>query len=148
MRGKAEFERIYELLDRITPACAGKSAGIGYLLGIHEDHPRVCGEKCFPLSDQQRFEGSPPRVRGKGYRLFYHFWCFGDHPRVCGEKLQEVQNDCKRGGSPPRVRGKDCFGCGKGGSVRITPACAGKSLSTDILAAAAGDHPRVCGEKT
>ena len=29
----------------------------------------------------------------------------------------------------------------------ITPACAGKSIAAAISDAAAGDHPRMCGEK-
>ena len=31
--------------DRITPACAGKSAKAVTIEAIQKDHPRVCGEK-------------------------------------------------------------------------------------------------------
>ena len=32
-------------IQRITPACAGKSDGTGKRFIPSEDHPRVCGEK-------------------------------------------------------------------------------------------------------
>ena len=33
-------------------------------------------------------------------------------------------------------------------SQRITPACAGKSLSVSVVVHSVKDHPRVCGEKS
>ncbi len=50
-------------------------------------------------------------------------------------------------GAPPRVRGKACMAGKMAQATRITPACAGKSFTTDIVAESAEDHPRVCGEK-
>ena len=49
---------------------------------------------------------------------------------------------------PPRGRGKDRNACLSCSSDRITPAWAGKSVGSRILLHGAGDHPRVCGEKT
>ena len=50
-------------------------------------------------------------------------------------------------GSPPRMRGK-ARGAGVLDVVRgITPAYAGKSFARCPVQRAAGDHPRVCGEK-
>ena len=48
MRGKARLPDAVQLRQRITPACAGKSAHgeCGQLQ--HQDHPRVCGEKTRP----------------------------------------------------------------------------------------------------
>ena len=113
-------------LQRITPACAGKSAG-GLSIGVIErDHPRVCGEKRLNWPLQIRLIGSPPRVRGKGRlcdaqrirrritpacagkRKKQHFTIFisKDHPRVCGEKSIKGLLRSKTAGSPPRVRGK------------------------------------------
>ena len=31
----------------ITPAYAGKSGALDEIKGTSEDHPRLCGEKCF-----------------------------------------------------------------------------------------------------
>ena len=92
---------------------------------------------------------------------------------MCGEKLSAVFTSCINLGSPPRVRGKGvpCSArrlgrgitparagksvCGEKfifvttqiSALRITPACAGKSLSISFSVAFFRDHPRVCGEK-
>ena len=115
-----------------------------------------------------RLIGSPPQVRGKRRhkRLAVCLrritpagagktWIDAkptepaeDHPRRCGE-------NCKVGtpmrhwvGSPPQVRGKlDCFvnGCAV---LRITPAGAGKTISSMPSYVNIEDHPRRCGENT
>ena len=65
---------------------------------------------------------------------------------MCGENIRPIQVSSVRLGSPPRVRGKpNCYGwlkCIK----RITPACAGKTLTTVPRPPRQQDHPRVCGE--
>ena len=55
--------------------------------------------------------------------------------------------DWDRVGSPPRVRGKVRAGCRPTCNLRITPACAGKSLAGRYADGVEEDHPRVCGEK-
>ena len=50
-----------------------------------------------------------------------------DHPRVCGEKLSDTDVEKVEVGSPPRVRGKVTYVSKSAYTVRITPACAGKS---------------------
>ena len=45
VRGKGRESGIHRLEAGITPACAGKSKGIGSGFAAGEDHPRVCGEK-------------------------------------------------------------------------------------------------------
>ena len=132
---------------RITPACAGKSAGRWSVRSGLRDHPRVCGEKRHRSLLTRSTLGSPPRVRGKVQQVFHKFFntgitpaCAGkravvtarssavwDHPRVCGEKYAIQRH-------PP---------CGFG----ITPACAGKRDAPTGGNAVKGDHPRVCGEK-
>ena len=49
--------------------------------------------------------------------------------------------------SPPRVRGKDPERIKMYQTIRITPACAGKSTCRGHRAYNPEDHPRVCGEK-
>ena len=70
-----------------------------------------------------------------------------DHPRVCGEKVIALRAARQILGSPPRVRGKDDGRLHVLVSVRITPACAGKSSSPISVSSDPRDHPRVCGEK-
>ena len=50
------------------------------------------------------------------------------------------------GGSPPQVRGKRPLAAVAVGTVRITPAGAGKTESCLIKYALTKDHPRRCGE--
>ena len=113
---------------RITPACAGKSMMHSRNGRKVKDHPRVCGEKCVPISGRWSGIGSPPRVRGKVVGTLSCFYnrritpaCAGksrviyppptllqDHPRVCGEKPFWRARTSTIIGSPPRVRGKVC----------------------------------------
>ena len=106
MRGKEAFPKFLHVLIGITPAYAGKRRQTGNQNHDAEDHPRVCGEKCFAISAALSEMGSPPRMRGKERILqaratktritpayagkslhstlvFCNRW---DHPRVCGEK--------------------------------------------------------------
>ena len=70
-----------------------------------------------------------------------------DHPRVCGEKtLHDLAHLCAQG-SPPRVRGKASLLAPLRRAARITPACAGKSVTYTWAVGVREDHPRVCGEK-
>ena len=71
----------------------------------------------------------------------------GDHPRVCGEKRSRRHHLVAEQGSPPRMRGKVLFRSFIVQPFGITPAYAGKRSAASRPAAAARDHPRVCGEK-
>ena len=91
---------------RITPACAGKRRVWFSSWPVPWDHPRVCGEKCGYRLPFRSIVGSPPRMRGKGRRVYEATHGAGitpayagkswsrraesrkkrDHPRVCGEK--------------------------------------------------------------
>ena len=150
MRGKdAIAGQAFEDIG-ITPAYAGKSAASVCPVTFTRDHPRVCGEKRPEPGTGRQQEGSPPRMRGK-------VWCAelrriseritpayagksivdsrnmtgnGDHPRVCGEKLECGAAGYCYLGSPPRMRGKAPPSLSSGGSLRITPAYAGKSYSS------------------
>ena len=54
---------------------------------------------------------------------------------------------CSLQGSPPRMRGKGYRSEWTEAMFRITPAYAGKRKTKALRTWAAGDHPRVCGEK-
>ena len=70
-----------------------------------------------------------------------------DHPRVCGEKAGFCGVTVIETGSPPRVRGKVAAAFSLLRLERITPACAGKSITDGASGSQGTDHPRVCGEK-
>ena len=167
MRGKENGAVYYNVDWRITPACAGKRPPAFQHLELDWDHPRVCGEKSIGVQNFRKFQGSPPRVRGKeieanrdaiAHRITpacagksaaavsFCAFCW-DHPRVCGEKKLIVFGQTRFSGSPPRVRGKEPMITLKDVRGRITPACAGKRQSTHECCKQAQDHPRVCGEK-
>ena len=127
VRGKVLFLLLYILAFGITPACAGKSNRRNRIGYDKRDHPRVCGEKREADSKLLALQGSPPRVRGKGFRTMpmqiragitpacagksqhwkAKFPGIQDHPRVCGEKGKCPRLINLKPGSPPRVRGKD-----------------------------------------
>ena len=66
---------------------------------------------------------------------------------MCGEKHDAITNGYSNPGSPPHVRGKVSNYSYAANNLRITPACAGKSMSTPIYPIMDKDHPRMCGEK-
>ena len=112
--------------ERITPACAGKTATEASINLPRSDHPRVCGENERLCGRAAKFGGSPPRVRGKQiasrvedntsritpacagktYTDAAVLCDYADHPRVCGENSVNYQLRHDKNGSPPRVRGK------------------------------------------
>ena len=148
MRGKDPLEMFYGGQKGITPAYAGKSNLLQYRQTPTWDHPRVCGEKDFKSAHPSQQLGSPPRMRGKGFRVVQRLLELGitpayagksdkiydsitgnkDHPRVCGEKVSVLFNACLSWGSPPRMRGKAPRYFMICSSLGITPAYAGKRL--------------------
>ena len=127
----------------------------------------MCGEKAVMQPECPRWEGSPPRVRGKGryHRAQYSLpgitpayagksiggsdanKCPWDHPRVCGEKKDNPDEWSEVQGSPPRMRGKAGLVQIVGRLRGITPAYAGKRVRRSSTHPGSKDHPRVCGEK-
>ena len=65
VRGKQVKIRPLRAEERITPACAGKTAREVRRKSAKKDHPRVCGENSSSASSPFIMSGSPPRVRGK-----------------------------------------------------------------------------------
>ena len=168
MRGKDRCGAVQSRLQGITPAYAGKSECSRCCCVVAWDHPRVCGEKSRYRGFTPVPRGSPPRMRGKvdsietgdlvhgitpayaGKSAFAQCAAGGarDHPRVCGEKRCAFLVGVVGDGSPPRMRGKAGYWVKDAQGRGITPAYAGKSGRLLPLACVAGDHPRVCGEKT
>ena len=160
-------KEILRIIHGITPAYAGKREGPKNAQSKVGDHPRVCGEKCIPLTRGHGRQGSPPRMRGKvqlGEIDLQDIWITpayagksgpcpdrvppaGDHPRVCGEKSQSTSASPRALGSPPRMRGKGVKQSNSRIRMGITPAYAGKRPSGQWPLLTGWDHPRVCGEK-
>ena len=88
-----------------------------------------------------------PACAGKSKALQLMKLRLGDHPRMCGEKKKKFNIGNGLCGSPPHVRGKEELIDRVNISIRITPACAGKSFVQHVFQRAERDHPRMCGEK-
>ena len=87
-----------------------------------------------------------PACAGKTHRDLVGLLISEDHPRVCGENFFKTGHISPNTGSPPRVRGKQSTRLYSPDSLRITPACAGKTLAHLLAGGVKEDHPRVCGE--
>ena len=109
MRGAERVCRRPECHRGITPADAGSSTNSYHRPNCPEDHPRGCGEQHVANLFAKILTGSPPRMRGAGWRV-----CAGrcrrritpadagssswsdrpsfevtDHPRGCGEQTKK-----------------------------------------------------------
>ena len=168
MRGKADHTFSFYFPPRITPAYAGKRWSRYETICIHQDHPRLCGEKTSNTVSGKTNQGSPPPMRGKddgtlpepisnrinpAYAGKSSEACkpvnsVKDHPRLCGEKPHTIRVDQSNAGSPPPMRGKVFLHVMPVQLSGITPAYAGKSVRSQALPDAVRDHPRLCGEKS
>ena len=147
MRGKGVLYLKDTSRRRITPAYAGKSGNFLPHIVVHQDHPRLCGEKFFAKAFRVSMVGSPPPMRGKvtyssefrayiritpayagkSLRFLTRNQHFQDHPRLCGEKGKQGKSKQNQLGSPPPMRGKGRRVVRRHTGQRITPAYAGKS---------------------
>ena len=111
---------------RITPACAGKTAGSGDSDLFEGDHPRMRGEDIGTQLKNGGTSGSPPHARGRRSRLKPVVFllritpaCAGktrttgpdlattpDHPRMRGEDQRLRLYPLPWAGSPPHARGR------------------------------------------
>ena len=88
-----------------------------------------------------------PAYAGKSGESCAYVMLHWDHPRLCGEKLKPRRRIETNQGSPPPMRGKDHLQRDIFKRSGITPAYAGKSISSLCSYAFHKDHPRLCGEK-
>ena len=124
----------------------------------------MCGKNTNVLLFSCKYLGSHPRVRekqvvndficcvhritpacaGKTYPSSWNSQSSWDHPRVCGKNGTGSVNWKRSIGSHPRVREKQIPSAIRRPLVRITPACAGKTLlKNSFLICGSGSHPRV-----
>ena len=111
------------------------------------DHPPHVRGKAQQLLHVHAVGGITPAYAGKRSQNADQRESGQDHPRMCGEKGLLPVSEPQRAGSPPHVRGKDSWLDKLMILARITPACAGKSLTAHVDIRLCRDHPRMCGEK-
>ena len=150
-RHPVPFDRVP--LARITPACAGKTRSACPSSGLCPDHPRMRGEDTRLRADFPVGAGSPPHARGRLDGEFVPAALFGitpacagktyckpvgvervtDHPRMRGEDDKVELDELGFKGSPPHARGRPDSSVHVEVGRRITPACAGKTLTKRIM---------------
>ena len=69
-----------------------------------------------------------------------------DHPRLRGEYQARLSRQLLTIGSPPLARGVHLRRFGRQSQIRITPACAGSTMTAKTIMNPAEDHPRLRGE--
>ena len=148
MRGKVAVMHWFAMMQRITPAYAGKRAVSPGGRKVLRDHPRLCGEKCHFLNPVELAIGSPPPMRGKALS---HICCCRVSwitPAYAGKSKPSWSGQACMAGSPPPMRGKAAHLRCRSLRSGITPAYAGKSGAPAISPVMMTDHPRLCGEKS
>ena len=116
----------------ITPACAGNSLTERPTYSELKDHPRLRGEQYLVRWVLQVVLGSPPLARGTVSRRYRSRRNGGDHPRLRGEQCTAVHLFSFPRGSPPLARGTGGLRVCDIKDGRITPACAGNSILSQI----------------
>ena len=146
-RGKASRKKVKTILNRITPAHAGKRSSGRYPRQPDGDHPRTRGEKGMVSVTHPMPLGSPPHTRGKADERVFLGVLQRITPAHAGKSnILSIYTIIKIG-SPPHTRGKVVVQDYLAGSKRITPAHAGKSMPLCIFRVMSWDHPRTRGEK-
>ena len=107
-RGKAHSSGQKEQRSGITPAYAGKSFDGFFRYFLHQDHPRIRGEKQRFIYIPQPYEGSPPHTRGKAASVLVQAGLAGITPAYAGKSwggvlLREALRD------HPRIRGEKIY---------------------------------------
>ena len=147
MRGKDSIADRRELIERITPAYAGKSGDTEERYFAIGDHPRLCGEKYNNIWKEVIYLGSPPPMRGKVEEKPVKIEKTGIAPAYAGKSQCRIKSAGVKSGSPPPMRGKAKALQRHLIPHRITPAYAGKRRFEQNRKHRREDHPRLCGEK-
>ena len=126
MRGKVHEMLFCKLLNRITPAYAGKSFSFSLSITCLLGSPPPMRGKAKAHIDKKVDSGITPAYAGKSIGSAPAIRALWDHPRLCGEKSEASSFSASLLGSPPPMRGKvkDFFGVHSPSG--ITPAYAGK----------------------
>ncbi len=134
--------------ERLIPACAGNAERPRSRCLRATAHPRVRGERDFPIPRPASVRGSSPRARGT----------LADSPcgRAAARLIPACAGNARRGrparaatSAHPRVRGEcNDFARSKAIVLRLIPACAGNASGQPSLVGTATAHPRVRGERS
>ena len=146
MRGPLYYPHGVRNLLGNTPACAGTTKEHSFGMVESWDHPRMCGDHCYKLTQHPHIPRITPACAGTtpGVPIYPH--TIRDHPRMCGDHFWKKFSDRARKGSPPHVRGPLSSFCSATIKAGITPACAGTTIVVICYIPTIRDHPRMCGD--
>ena len=150
----------------ITPACAGKTYRSAASDTACGDHPRLRGKDRTRAGDATALIGSPPLARerhivtsiissppgitpacaGKTLCARTYGKRRRDHPRLRGKDIKDGIAGWAAAGSPPLARERPPRKRRIRSTTRITPACAGKTITIDVKLEKIEDHPRLRGK--
>ena len=165
-RGKQLLQSRIRRSQGLIPACTGKTLGADYLNSAMKAHPRMRGENTAGVEVTEDFKGSSPHARGKrqcnsrpdnqrglipacaGKTSLWFSWLysFRAHPRMRGENQRSRRFIFRPSGSSPHARGKPNGLRLRVQSLRLIPACAGKTATNEIDNCVFQAHPRMRGE--
>ena len=128
-RGRLRPRQRRMALDRLTPACAGKTPGTNTAPPANPAHPRMRGEDHQSFLNVVAARGSPPHARGRLEPATVRLQSMGAHPRMRGEESPRLLPKTSEHGSPPHARGRPYRHRTRRHRLRLTPACAGKTHS-------------------
>ena len=152
---------------RFIPTCVGNGRCSALQVPMMAVHPHVCGERSQWRDQEQRNNGSSPRVWGTVKtccpglvaRRFIPT-CVGNgqpstwarppwpvHPHVCGERIMDKLQPGSMIGSSPRVWGTGRRPVGYRLVGRFIPTCVGNGAIAHGQGEEQPVHPHVCGER-
>ena len=105
-RGRLPYQEIVVNPERITPACAGKTAKIFRRLKSRKDHPRMRGEDAERRLLLECQRGSPPHARGRHLPRGCQVRRVWITP-ACAGKTSDWKSATDMAKDHPRMRGED-----------------------------------------
>ena len=108
--------------------------------------PPLVRERLFYFLDGGIVTGITPARAGKTQASRRSRQRKQDHPRSCGKDLMHSNKGLCNPGSPPLVRERQWQCRHYRQWIGITPARAGKTISTSLMRRPSRDHPRSCGK--
>ena len=126
----------------------------------------MCGDYYSFSTNSSSISGSPLHVRGLHFPYLSFLFCFRitpacagttyrqrrvskrvkDHPCICGDYVANKATNLDKQGSPLHVRGLQYNGIINCFLIRITPACAGTTITHRYSICCYQDHPCMCGD--
>ena len=117
----------------------------GFLGGLVGSPPHARGRRKYPIVSHLSARITPACAGKTNGNTGQTRTCW-DHPRMRGEDIVLADSKATKTGSPPHARGRHKPLQRPRNSLRITPACAGKTCSSACVLLRRWDHPRMRGE--